>query len=136
MAKERPYKSKDELLLQAEKIWFSLSESDWLEAFAAHPKIGDISSLQKKFQATASTAANEQSGVNTANTETLKEFARLNQEYEAKFGFIFIVFATGKSAQEMLDLLKARIHNSREQELKSAAREQSKITRLRLEKKL
>jgi OHCU decarboxylase len=94
--------------------------------------IGDVESLKKKYAATKAIAAGEQAGVAAASEATLAELARLNQEFYEKFGFIFIVFATSKSANEMLALLKARIDNTREEELRNAAAEQLKITRLRL----
>jgi len=131
-----PFSSRKEILKKAEKIWFSLSERDWLEAFAAHPKIGDVNSLKKKFGSIKTAAAQEQMGVNSADEKTLEDLALFNHNYEKKFGFIFIVFATGKSAQEMLKILKTRIENSRKDELNNAAKEQCKIMRLRLEKKL
>ncbi len=112
----------------------TLGEADWLEAFAAHPMIGDVESLRQKYAATKAIAAGEQSGATGASEATLAELAKLNHEYHDKFGFIFIVFATGKSADEMLAILQGRIGNTREQELKNAAAEQLKITQLRLAK--
>ena len=119
---------------KAEKVWFELNEKDWLEAFTHHPKIGDLASLEKKFGSTKDFTSNEQSSVNHASIETLKELAEYNQKYEDKFGFIFIVCATGKTADEMLALIKERINNDYHTELKIAAGEQNKITKLRLEK--
>ena len=121
-------------MLNAERAWNACNESDWLEAFSHHPKIGDVSTLREKFAATAAWASNEQSGTRNASDEVLTELADLNNTYEARFGFIFIVCATGKTAEEMLDLLKARIDNYREKEIHIAAAEQLKITKLRLEK--
>ena len=125
-----------ELLNGAEDIWYQCSESDWLEAFTHHPKIGDIESLKKKFASTAQWAGAEQGAVATAPEELLKALAAGNESYEQKFGFIFIVCATGKSAAEMLALLEARLPNSREEEIRNAMEEQDKITRLRLQKLL
>lgn len=136
LAGSRPYASPEALLRVSEDAWQLLGQSDWLEAFAAHPKIGDIHSLRKKYASTAAMAANEQGGVKAADERTLEELARLNQIYLEKFGFIFIVFATGKSAAEMLAILQSRVNNSREAELRNAAAEQKKITRLRLERLL
>ena len=133
-AKKRPFKDISHLMSEAENVWNSLGERDWLEAFAGHPQIGDISTLEKKYAATSDWASSEQSGVGSASKETLLELSDFNKKYLKKFGFIFIVCATGKSAQEMLDLLKARIDNEREIELKIAAAEQYKITKIRLEK--
>jgi 2-oxo-4-hydroxy-4-carboxy-5-ureidoimidazoline decarboxylase len=131
-----PVKSREELLKKAEKVWYNCSEVDWREAFQHHPRIGDLDSLRKKFAATKQWAAGEQSGVNAATGEILTELAAGNESYEKKFGYIFIVCATGKSAGEMLDLLKGRLDNTPEEEIKIAMGEQSKITRIRLEKLL
>jgi 2-oxo-4-hydroxy-4-carboxy-5-ureidoimidazoline decarboxylase len=134
MTMRRPFRSMQELQTVADEVWFSLSPDDWKEAFAQHPKIGDIKSLRKKFQHTAELASKEQSGVAGASEKTLKALAEGNNLYEAKFGYIFIVCATGKSADEMLALLNERLHNYPDVEIKIAAQEQANITRLRLEK--
>jgi len=120
----------------AEEIWWKCSEDDWKEAFTHHPKIGDIESLKKKFASTANWAAGEQSGAAVASQQTLEALAKGNDEYEKKFGYIFIVCATGKSADEMLSLLQSRLPNEPKDEIQNAADEQLKITQLRLEKLL
>lgn len=125
-----------ELLEDAEEQWWLCTEADWKDAFAQHPKIGDRKSLQKKFASTAAWASDEQSGVDEAPTETIEALAEANRLYEQKFGYIFIVCATGKSAEEMLTLLQTRLQNSPEVEIEVAADEQQKITRLRIEKLL
>ena len=125
-----------ELLEDAEEVWYQCSEEDWKEAFSYHPKIGDMESLTKKFASTAEWAAGEQSGVNAASKETIEALAAGNKEYEAKFGHIFIICATGKTAGEMLADLQTRLQNSREVEMEIAAEEQNKITKLRIEKLL
>jgi 2-oxo-4-hydroxy-4-carboxy-5-ureidoimidazoline decarboxylase len=132
----RPYASEANFMQAAEANWFAQAREGWLEAFAAHPKIGDVESLKKKYQNTLSTATQEQGLVAEASQSILQGLARLNHEYEKKFGFIFIVFATGKSAAQMLALLEARHPNTRDQELQNAAQEQWKITKLRMEKSL
>ena len=132
MNQSRPFQNKNEVYQKAESIWFSLSSEDWLEAFTHHPKIGDIDSLRKKFHNTKSISKNEQSGVNDAEKSTLNNLAESNQLYEDKFGFIFIVCATGKSADEMLALIKMRLNNNAKIEMQNAAKEQNKITQLRL----
>ena len=132
MNQNRPFQNKDDLYQKSESIWFSLSSKDWLEAFTHHPKIGNIESLRKKFHNTKSISENEQSGVNDAAESTLKNLAESNQLYEDKFGFIFIVCATGKSADEMLTLIKIRLNNNVNAEMLNAAKEQNKITQLRL----
>jgi 2-oxo-4-hydroxy-4-carboxy-5-ureidoimidazoline decarboxylase len=125
-----------ELLNDAEDIWYQCTQDDWLEAFTHHPKIGDIASLTKKFAATATWAGGEQIAVNAASQQTIEALAKGNEAYEQKFGFIFIVCATGKSADEMLQLLQARLPNSKETEINNAMEEQNKITLLRLQKLL
>jgi len=125
-----------ELLEDAEEQWFLCSESDWKEAFAQHPKIGDTASLKKKFAATANWAAGEQGEVNKASDEVLAALMEANRLYEEKFGYIFIVCATGKPAEEMLAILRSRLPNDPAREIQEAADEQNKITKLRLEKLL
>ena len=125
-----------ELLEDAEEEWNQCSEEDWKEAFSHHPKIGDVESLTKKFASTAQWASGEQSAVNVASKETIEALAEGNRLYEEKFGYIFIVCATGKSAEEMLMLLRSRLENKPEEEILIAADEQNKITKLRIEKLL
>ena len=134
MIQARPYRDWTTLVDIAEEIWYDLEEEDWLEAFSCHPKIGDTESLRQKFAQTADWCEGEQSGVEGASEETIQSLARLNQEYETKFGFIFIVCATGKTAEEMLQLLEERLPNNRPTEMGIAAIEQMKITTLRLQK--
>jgi 2-oxo-4-hydroxy-4-carboxy-5-ureidoimidazoline decarboxylase len=129
-----PFASVEELKNESDKIWFSLSKKDWLEAFTHHPKIGDLKSLEKKFASTKHWAGNEQSAVRTATQTVLQELKNSNEEYEKKFGYIFIVCATGKSAEEILSILKQRLTNSPSEEIKIAMNEQNKITHLRLDK--
>jgi 2-oxo-4-hydroxy-4-carboxy-5-ureidoimidazoline decarboxylase len=136
MNQNRPFQNKDDLYQKAESIWYSLSSKDWLEAFTHHPKIGNIDSLRKKFHNTKSISEDEQSGINDAAESTLKDLAESNQLYQDKFGFIFIICATGKSAGEMLALIKTRLNNNANAEMLNAAEEQNKITQLRLEKLL
>jgi 2-oxo-4-hydroxy-4-carboxy-5-ureidoimidazoline decarboxylase len=125
-----------ELLEDAEEQWWSCSEEDWKEAFSHHPKIGDVGSLAKKFASTAQWASGEQSAVTAASKETIEALAESNRLYEEKFSYIFIVCATGRSAEEMLEMLLARLENNREEEIQIAADEQNKITKLRIEKLL
>lgn len=136
-----PADNMESMLEEAEEIWYECSEDDWKEAFAHHPKIGDVESLTKKFASTAHPigigwASGEQSGVDAASKETIEALAEGNRLYEEKFAYIFIVCATGKSAAEMLELLQVRLQNKPEAEIKIAAAEQNKITKLRLEKLL
>jgi 2-oxo-4-hydroxy-4-carboxy-5-ureidoimidazoline decarboxylase len=134
MVERRPFVSAAELFAAADEVWAGFDRVDWLEAFAAHPRIGDLDALRKKFAATADWASQEQSGVAGASDDTLRQLADGNRRYEERFGYIFIVCATGKSAAEILDILNARLRSAPEQELAIAAAEQAKITRLRLEK--
>lgn len=136
MVAGRPFSSQEQLHLQAEAIWQSLEENDYLQAFEGHPKIGDVSSLKKKYASTKALASGEQSSVQAADDATIEALAAGNTAYEEKFGFIFIVCATGKSAAEMLALLQARLPNTREVEVQLAADEQAKITRIRINKLL
>ncbi|MEM7101707.1 MAG: 2-oxo-4-hydroxy-4-carboxy-5-ureidoimidazoline decarboxylase [Bacteroidota bacterium] len=135
MMRYRPYHSWEYLENLAELVWFDdCSEDDWKEAFAHHPKIGDLKSLEEKFTSTIDMASKEQEKVESASMEVLEALAAGNQAYESKFGYIFIVFATGKTAEEMLEILQERLENSPKMEMMIAASEQYKITRLRLEK--
>lgn len=134
LANKRPFDSVEDLITASDAVWSQMGEADYLQAFEGHPQIGDVSTLKEKYRHTAGSAAHEQSAANEADDATLHALAKSNQDYLDKFGFIFIVFATGKSAQQMLDLLNARLPNTRDQELTNAAAEQNKITRLRLSK--
>ncbi|TGE14697.1 2-oxo-4-hydroxy-4-carboxy-5-ureidoimidazoline decarboxylase [Hymenobacter elongatus] len=132
-----PVADADALFTQAKTMWYGLSQADWREAFTHHPKIGgDVAALREKFASTSTWAEGEQEAVKQASQNVLEALASGNKEYELKFGYIFIVCATGKSAQEMLALLQARLPNPPAQEIHIAMGEQNKITRLRLEKLL
>jgi 2-oxo-4-hydroxy-4-carboxy-5-ureidoimidazoline decarboxylase len=134
MAARWPFDGEAEACAVAEEIWRSLERDDWLEAFAAHPKIGDLGELRNKFARSAAWCAEEQGGVAGAEEATLRALADGNRAYEAKFGYIFIVCATGKTAAEMLAILDKRLGNVPEEELGIAAAEQEKIMLLRLRK--
>ncbi|MDN6275315.1 2-oxo-4-hydroxy-4-carboxy-5-ureidoimidazoline decarboxylase [Psychrobacter sp.] len=138
LANKRPFTDMQTLLVHSDDAWTQAQtdEGNLLEAFDGHPQIGNVDSLKEKYRNTQSSAAHEQSGANDAEDSVIEALAQGNQDYLDKFGFIFIVFATGKSAQQMLDLLLARLPNDRQTELKNAANEQNKITRLRLQKML
>ena len=124
MLARRPFGSMTVLLEAADSIWRGLQEADWLEAFRHHPKIGDRSAQ--------GIAKQEQSGASSAPEEIIRELADANQEYEARFGYIFIICATGKAAESMLDALRTRLRNDAQTEIRIAAGEQLKITQLRL----
>jgi 2-oxo-4-hydroxy-4-carboxy-5-ureidoimidazoline decarboxylase len=134
MAARQPFASAEKLWAAAEEIWQGLAREDWLEAFAAHPKIGDLNVLRGKFARNAAWSAQEQGGVVGASEATLQALAQGNRDYEARFGHLFVVCASGKTAEEMLALLTQRLHNDPQDELLIAAAEQEKITRLRLQK--
>jgi OHCU decarboxylase len=133
---ERPFASLDDLIAKSDEIWWSLEPSDWLEAFHSHPKIGEQKAAAPTTAEAQQWSADEQSGIRDSTEQTKEALARLNAEYEKKFGYIFIVCASGKTSEEMLTILRARLENAPAEELRNAAAEQAKITRLRLEKLL
>jgi allantoicase len=134
-AAARPFPSRAALFGEAERLWWRLGDGDWLEAFTHHPRIGaDLATLRAKYATTADWSLGEQAGVAQAGEDVLQALADGNRAYEALFGWIFLVCATGKSAAEMLTLLHERLANEPAAELRIAAGEQVKITRLRLEK--
>jgi len=134
MVAGKPFTSSAQLCDLNEKVWNALAQKDWLEAFTHHPEIGDVDSLKKKFASTAHWAGDEQQGAAQASEDVLVALKQGNEEYKRKFGFIFIVCATGKTAQQMLDLLQQRLPNEADQEIVIAAAEQCKITDIRLNK--
>ena len=136
MVDARPFETIDQCHLAAKTVWDSMEEADFLEAFEGHPKIGDVTSLREKYAHTKKLASGEQSSVNEADEATIQALAQGNTDYENKFGFIFIVCATGKSAAEMNELLQQRLPNDRDTELQNAAGQQSLITAIRIDKLL
>jgi OHCU decarboxylase len=134
IAAERSFFSDEQLFEKASDVWHRLGREDWLEAFAAHPRIGDLKALHSKFAATRAWAGGEQAGVAGAADDVLQRLLTLNRQYEKRFGYIFIVCATGKTAEEMLTILESRLANDEKTELRLAAAEQMKITLLRLRK--
>ena len=135
MLRRRPFPSAAALLQEAEAVWLELAAADFLEAFSHHPEIGaSLDELRRKFAATAQLSLGEQAGAVSASEATLDALRSQNQAYRTRFGYSFIVCATGKTASQMLALLQARLDNAPEVELGVAAAEQAKITRLRLEK--
>lgn len=134
MLERRPFGSDASLLAAAQEEWFALTPADWQEAFAAHPRIGDRDALRHRFAETRHLASNEQAGVEGAPPDVLTALAEANAAYEARFGYIFIVCATGLTAEQMLAMLRARMTNDPWTELRIAAGEQAKITALRLAK--
>lgn len=136
MLARRPFGSRAVVLLSADKIWRSLDPGDWREAFSHHPRIGERNSAAPLSERGSAWAAGEQSGVEQARDDVRADLAAANREYEQRFGYTYIVFATGKSAEEMLALARERLKNDPDAELRAAAEEQRKITRLRLDKLL
>ena len=134
MAQSRPFGSLEAMHSVATQIWEDLRVQDWLEAFEHHPRIGDRQALAARFASTRNWSANEQVGVEKAEEDILDRLASGNEKYSQRFGYVFLVCATGKSALEMLNLLEARINNSPEEELQIAQQEQQKIMLLRLDK--
>lgn len=133
MVARRPYVSLRLLLGIAHGFWTGLGPEDWREAFTHHPRIGDLASLERRFASTADLASREQAAVAAASRVVLEALAEGNRAYEERFGYIFIVFASGRTADEMLALLKDRLANDPGIELGIAAKEQWKIMRLRLD---
>ncbi len=136
MTEARPFADVDGLLNQAENIWQNLETGDWLEAFAAHPKIGAKKAVSQATAQSAEWSHAEQSGTQTAADSVKIELEEANRLYEKKFRFIFIVCATGKSAEEMLEICRQRLDNTNDAEIFIAAVEQRKITEIRLKKLL
>jgi 2-oxo-4-hydroxy-4-carboxy-5-ureidoimidazoline decarboxylase len=135
MLSAMPFRDEKHVMRAAAEAADGMSADDWLAAFSEHPRIGgDLESLRRKDAAAAALAGGEQGSVKVASEETLIGLARANAEYEQKFGYIYIVCATGKAADEMLRIAQARLSNSPDSELQVAAGEQRKITDIRLAK--
>ena len=134
MVRGRPYHTRESVLAAAERIADGLESSDWLEAFAHHPKIGESKARASVSQVAANWSAGEQSAVGRISGAVRDTLTAANIEYEKKHGFIFIISAAGRDADEILSALLARMENTTEEEMAIAAQEQRKITRLRLEK--
>ena len=132
MVNSRPFRDTDSVQEKAIEIWKVMERSDFMEAFDGHPKIGDPDSLRAKYRNTHALASGEQSSVELASDEVIRNLGIANQQYEQKFGYIFIVCATGKTADQMLDMVNRRIYNDPESELAIAAAEQQKITGIRI----
>jgi 2-oxo-4-hydroxy-4-carboxy-5-ureidoimidazoline decarboxylase len=133
MVRLRPVASVVELSLAADRVWSAMEEADWMEAFACHPRIGE----RKADHASAKSRAwsrQEQASASDAEDAVLDELAAGNALYEERFGFTYIVCATGKSAEEMLSILNRRLAGERAAELREAAEQQRQITQIRLGK--
>lgn len=134
MTMRRPFRDETQLLATADRLWAERNEVDWLEAFRSHPKIGGARAAQEAGTKAVGWSEEEQKDVALAEEAIKARMAEANRAYEDKFGFIFIVCATGKSAAEILSVLESRLENGREIELRNAAEEQRKIMQLRLRK--
>ncbi len=134
MTAKHPFVNTQQLFSEAAKVWFDeCDQADWKEAFSFHPKIGQLKG-DIKWATTRHLAEKEQEGISAASTDVISELEKANMDYEKKFGFIFIISASGKSASAMLQLLKERMINSIHEEVRIAMGEQHKITQLRLRK--
>jgi 2-oxo-4-hydroxy-4-carboxy-5-ureidoimidazoline decarboxylase len=136
MMAARPFRTEERLRAAAARAFVPLERADWLEAFAHHPRIGDRAALEARFASTRSWSAAEQGAVDRAGPDVLEALAAANRDYEERFGYVFIVCATGKGPDEMLALARARLDNDPGNELHVAAAEQRRITELRLAKLL
>ena len=135
MVESRPFSSEEDVIKRAASIWYNdCSLDDFKQAFTGHPKIGDVESLKEKFANTKEWANNEQAKVAEANTSTIEVLAKANKAYKDKFGYIFIVSASEKSAEEMLSIINERLLHDKEDEIYIAMNEQHKITVIRLDK--
>jgi 2-oxo-4-hydroxy-4-carboxy-5-ureidoimidazoline decarboxylase len=133
----RPFASEASLLKTADEIWATMQEPDWMQAFRAHPRIGERQAAHAAGQSTAQSSAwsqQEQASTQSAHDHVLKELAEGNARYEELFGFTYIVCATGKSPEEMLGILKRRLNSDRHTELREAAEQQRQITHIRVRK--
>lgn len=136
MAEARPFADEAALFATADAAWWALDEADWREAFRSHPRIGERKAEAGQTGREQAWSAGEQAGMTSAADATRQALAAGNAEYEARFGHIYIVCATGRTADEMLAFLRARLANDAGTEIRVAAEEQRKITRIRLEKLL
>jgi OHCU decarboxylase len=136
MEMRRPFAEMDALLAAASEVWWALDPADWDDAFAAHPRIGERKAAPAQDARAAAWSAQEQSGAMSAGEDAAAALAEGNRAYEQRFGRIYIVCATGKTADQMLEILRQRLGNDDRAEQRVAAGEQAKITRLRLKKLL
>jgi OHCU decarboxylase len=136
MLSQRPFKDADEVYAAAERIWGELARDDRLEAFRGHPRIGERAADRDTGGRAAAWSAGEQAGVAAADAAVRAALAEGNRAYEERFGWIYLVCASGRDAGELLEVLRRRLDNDPEAELRVAAAEQALITRLRLEKLL
>jgi 2-oxo-4-hydroxy-4-carboxy-5-ureidoimidazoline decarboxylase len=134
MAARRPMPQEESVLAASDEIWRSLKESDWLEAFRSHPRIGESQVPNVAQPQSAAWSEHEQRKVADADDSLKSALADGNREYERRFKRIFIVCATGKSPAEILRVLRRRLQNDEHAELQEAAEQQRQITQIRLRK--
>jgi len=134
MASRRPLQDEASLLTASDEVWNCLATQDWMEAFSKHPRIGERKAPAGAAPQSAEWSTQEQRNVAAAGEPVRAALAEANREYEQRFGRVFIVCATGKSAPEMLEILRRRMRNDDATELSEAAEEQRKITHIRLRK--
>jgi 2-oxo-4-hydroxy-4-carboxy-5-ureidoimidazoline decarboxylase len=134
MALKRPIQDEDSLMTTSDAIWSGLGEQDWLEAFRSHPRIGESHAEEVAPAQSSAWSAQEQQKASSADEAVMVALKWGNREYEQKFGRIFIICATGKSASEILEILRRRLHNDEATELRQAAEEQRQIMHIRLNK--
>lgn len=136
MAGLRPYADTSALLDTADRVWSESGETAWREAFAGHPRIGEREAAAPAGATAQHWSEQEQARVLAADADVRAELAAAQREYEKRFGHVFLICATGMSAPDILAALRRRLGNDRATELRTAAEEQRRITRLRLEKLL
>jgi 2-oxo-4-hydroxy-4-carboxy-5-ureidoimidazoline decarboxylase len=136
MARARPFKDISAVYAEAGWLWSQTGPDDWREAITHHPRIGDVDKLRERFKATGAWSEQEQQGMQGAGGDVIQALADGNREYGERFGFTFLICATGRTAREILEHLRDRMNNPPALELRIAAGEQAQITRLRLEKLL
>lgn len=128
----RPYFSVEALMEAAERVWFAQPEAEWLAAFACHPRIGETKATVDAGEEFARFSGSEQRAALETVAAVAQRLVEGNRAYEAKFGFLYLVFASGRTAPELLEVLELRLGNDRAAELQEAARQQWRITELRM----
>jgi OHCU decarboxylase len=136
MVAARPFATLDDLLAASERIWWTTAPEDWHEAIASHPRIGETATRAQVSETARGWSVNEQEAVAASEASVRQELATAIQEYERRFGWIYVVFATGRGAPDLLDDVRARLDNDPEREQVIMAREQLAIMQLRIRKML
>ena len=134
VAARRPLETEAKLLAASDEVWHSLPDSDWLEAFRSHPRIGESRAPQTASPKSAAWSEQEQRSLAQGDDAIRVALAEANREYERRFNRIFIVCASGKSPEEILKSLQRRLNNDERDELQESAKQQRQITQIRLKK--